>query len=472
MKGLCFLQTVVRSLTLAIGICCTIQARCFSTSSPEDNHSFFYLTSDTVRKAPTFTDEEFYRLSTQVIFKVGSTQIRPDDEFFDIYRNDILPSVNKRHLQLRKIFIRGAASPEGSYANNQRLSRARSEALLNVLKSDLDYQYLDAEVDMSSVTEDYGYLCVLMANAADKDYETVKGIYDGSKGDELRCKKSLMAYDRGRLWQRLLKDYFPQLRAARLILWFSEPDEEHAPEVRIEPVTLQPTFRDIGYDNLDTARFVAPYLDYSAYTRRHLIAVRTNLLHDFFYMPGIGFTPSPNIQFEYYPKRGHLTYNVGMTWGTHRHWSSHQFFQVRDVQFELRRYFRGKGRFMGAYLGAYVHGDVYGIGLSDKRGWQGEGGGLGLSAGYTMPLNRKKSLRLEFMAAFGFFITRYDPYVYGNPITGNIDGDYYYDYVGNASDFKRRNYQRTWLGPTNLGIQLTYDIIYRKKQSVQKGGMQ
>lgn len=452
-----------------VAFACSLQAASFASLSPIVPHTFFYLTPDSVSQAPQFSDDEFYRLSTSVIFKVNSTQIRPDDEFFHVYRNEILPIVNDYHLQLRKVFIRGAASPEGPYANNQRLAKGRSDALLAELQRDLIYQYIDAEVDVNSVTEDYGYLCVLMRNAADKDYDIVKGIYDECGGDELCCKQRLMTYGKGQLWQRLLQEYFPQLRAARLILWFSEPDEDHAPMLAFPGVEAEQLIPRIPLElPREGIRFVEPEEtgQMMKYQRRHLIAVRTNLVHDFFYMPRFGWAFSPNIQLEYYPLKGHLTYNIGMTWGTNRKWSRQQFWQVRDFQFELRRYFKGGGRFIGAYLGAFLHGDVYGIGLGQQDGWQGEGGGAGLSVGYTMRLNRKGSLRLEFMAAAGFFFTVFDPYVYGNPVTSTIDGDYYYDYLGNAASFKKRNHKFSWLGPTNFGIQLTYDIIYRKKKLV------
>ena len=49
-------------------------------------------------------------------------------------------------------------------------------------------------------------------------------------------------------------------------------------------------------------------------------------------------------------------------------------------------------------------------------------------------------------------------------ITGDNNKDYYYDFIGNASQFKKRNHQFFWLGPTNAGIHLTYDIIYRKRK--------
>ena len=454
-------------LMMVLSFVCGQQVKGFAASVPEDDNTFFLVTSDTVMEAPKFSDEEFYRLSTSVVFKVNSTLVSPDDAFFRLYREELLPSVNARHLQLRKIYIRGAASPEGPYANNQRLSRGRSEALLRELKRELTYQYLDAEVDVNSVTEDYGYLCVLMQRAGDRDYAVVKGIYDECGADELCCKERLMKYDRGTLWRRLLKEYFPQLRAARLILWFSEPDEEHAPPAVVD-------FRPEATPDSVTGHVTTPAFVYTplpAYTpaaepiaegRRHVVAVRTNLVHDCFVMPGFGFAPSPNLQLEFYPLGGHLTYNVGATWGTLRHWTTHEFWQVRDVQAELRRYFRGHGDFLGFYLGAYAHGGKYGIGIDEEKGWQGEYGGAGLSGGYTLPLTKRGNFRLELTAALGVVGSRFDPYVYGNPVTGTIDGDYYYKYYGSASDFKRRNHQAFYWGPSNLGIQLTYDIIYRK----------
>lgn len=433
---------------------------------------FIIITKDTVQQLPPLSnEEEFYRTSSGVIFKVNRTEIPAADPFLKQYRDSVLPWINAQHLQLRKVFIRGAASPEGPYANNQRLGKGRSQALLNELRRDLLNQYVETDADISCVTEDYGYLCLLMKQAADPDYQLVKDIYDGCKGDELCCKQRLQAAKNKTLWPRLLKEYFPRLRSARFLLWFSEPDSAHAPQVIPELSELQKP-QPVDLPLLDIPQLDIEWdggLPYTAqkWKRRHMIAVRTNLVHDFFYMPRFGWAFSPNIQFEYYPLRGHLTYNIGMTWGTNRKWDSQEFWQVRDIQAELRRYFKGGGKFIGLYLGAYIHGDKYGIGLDAKEGWEGEGGGAGLSIGYTMKVNRKGSLRFEVMAAAGFFMTIFDPYVYGNPITGTINGKYYYNYLGAASKFKERNHRFTWFGPTNLGIQFTYDIIYRKKKLVQ-----
>ena len=270
-----------------------------------------------------------------------------------------------------------------------------------------------------------------------------------------------MAAQNGRLWQRLKHRYFPQLRQARVVLCFAA---KHAVDrMEEEPIPLmgveRPWVHESGYQPL-------PLLPKPE--RQRMLAVRTNLLHDFLVMPKIGWVPSANLQLEYFPSDGHFTYNMGFSFSNHRHWKDKQFFQVRQLQLELRRYFKGDAQFVGPFLYATAEGTIYGIGLTKGKGNEGEGGGAGIGAGYSLPLNRKGSLRLEFTADLGFFITRYDPYVYGNPLTGNsVDDKYYYDYTGHPSQFKKRNHRFTWMGPTNVGIHITYDILYRKKT---KGG--
>ena len=458
MKNLLMLVTVL----VLSALCCQAQDAAYRQ---DKDFPFIVITGQNETVTPQFSDTEFYTMSTGVVFQVNRSDIRPDDPFFSLYRDEILPRINLQHLQLRKVFIRGAASPEGSYANNRRLGQARSKALLDALRSQLRNQYIETDAEVSSVTEDYGYLCHLMRETQDADYATVQGIYDACQGNEARCKQQLMAVQGGRLWQRLLREYFPRLRTARLILWFSEPDSEHAPLTEITPLEADSlTFIELPAPQ--PSPLVIPAQDT---IRRHMIAIRTNLLRDGFYMPQFGWAPGIDAQLEYYPLDGHYTYNAAFTWTNHRHWSSQEFFQMRDLQLELRRYFQGGGEFLGTYVGAYLEGTVYGIGLSKTKGWEGEGGGAGLSVGYVMPLNKRGNWRLEFMASFGGLITRYDPYVFGNPVTKEEDGDYYYNYLGSASAFKKRNHQFTWFGPTNVGIQITYDILYRKPQAVKKG---
>ena len=422
-------------------------------------YPFVYISDAYVSKPPVITDSLFDMVARGIRFRVNRTELLKDDPFISLYNDSLVPLLKEKNLILREVYVKGAASPEGPYWNNVRLSRERTKRLIEFLKSNLDQPIGNCATNSKCVTEDYAYLVKLMELAGDEEYEQVKAIWDRSKGDEHLCKSELMALNGGKTWNRLLEVYYPTLRQSRVVLWFTvNPDRM---PLKACPVTTEP-----AHPELTSLSMTAT--EAKAYARRHLIAVRTNLLHDFAYVPQFGFAPSGNIQLEYYPLTGHYTYNAGFTFSNHRHWQDHQFMQVRDVQLELRRYFKGGGQFLGTYLGAYAEGTVYGIGFSATKGWEGEGGGAGLTLGHTCRLNKKGSLRLELSLSMGAFITRYDPYVWGNPINGLIDGLYYYDYRGSTSQFKKRNHQFMWFGPTNAGLHLTYDIIYRKKKEVKR----
>lgn len=428
----------------------------------EADYPFVIVSESGTNCAPVISDSVFDAISRGIHFRVNRTELLPSDPFVALYNKELRPMLKAQDMRLSQVFVRGAASPEGPYNNNIRLSRGRTQRLIEFLSKGLSRSADALPVKASSITEDYGYLVTLMKKANDADYNIVKAIWDKSKGDERYCKTQLMKYNKGKLWKRLLDIYFPTLRQARVILWFVRNHEVYeAPKVSFKS----------PLPNLDAQLHISMPEQKCAekpmkYTRRHLIALRTNLLHDFLYVPQFGTAFGINTQLEYYPLDGHYTYNAGFTFSNHRHWREHKFFQIRDLQFELRRYFKGEGQFIGTYLSAYVEGTKYGIGFSETKGWEGEGAGAGLSIGYTCNLNKKGSLRLEFSASFGGFYTRFDPYVWGNPVTGDIDGLYYYNYHGNSSDFKKRNHSLTWFGPTNAGIHLTYDIIYRKKKPV------
>ena len=71
---------------------------------------------------------------------------------------------------------------------------------------------------------------------------------------------------------------------------------------------------------------------------------------------------------------------------------------------------------------------------------------------------------MDMHVAVGGYTTRYDPYVYGNPITGAIDDEYYYDYTGKKDKFIKRNQRFNWFGPTEVGVTITYDLLFHKSR--------
>lgn len=223
---------------------------------------FIVITGPEVDSLPVISDETFYRHSNSIIFEVNKTDVRYDDPFFDLYYTQLLPYINGQRLQLRKVFVRGAASPEGPYGWNRTLGEGRSRQLLTLLRKGLSYQYVKTDEEVNPITEDYGYLCILMREAADPDYNFVKRIYDECQGDELCCKERLMEARGGKLWKRLIHTYFPELRAARFILWFSEPDAEHAP-APVPPVDPAPVIIPARRDTI--------YLNDTLYVRQPVV---------------------------------------------------------------------------------------------------------------------------------------------------------------------------------------------------------
>jgi hypothetical protein len=434
---------------------------------------------------PSITDEQFYKVALKVIYPVNVFTLDTSQKEIKEFVQDVIPQINTDSLKPHAIIVRGSASPEGPYRWNQTLGKRRTAQVFNYINRHLKFP--EEQTTINSTPENYHMLLFLMKEANDPSYDLVKSLVDkyyeaGLLGE---LKQHLKRIDRGRLWNRLYKRYYPELRMARVVLFFKKqpsqpslaessmahpdsiavellPETEQIPKAIIEESTAISIPYDIKYDNKDI-----DFVPVRIY-RRHILGVRTNLLYDFFYLPGHFWAPSPNIQLEYYPLTGHFTANLGFTCPYWHHWSKQQFWQIRDYVLEGRYYFQGLGNFIGPYVSAYVHTNKYGIGLSKTKGWEGEGLGGGAIIGYTMNISRNKRWRLEFSLGVGYYRTKYDPYVYGNPKSTVEDGLYYYDYLGKKENFKERNHVFSWLGPTNLGVHLTYDLLYRR---VQKKGV-
>lgn len=198
--------------------------------------------------------------------------------------------------------------------------------------------------------------------------------------------------------------------------------------------------------------------------RREFLAIKTNLLEWGAYVPQYGMCPMPNVELEFYPKSGHWTFGATFDFPWWKgNTENHKYFELNNLQLYARYYTRNSAAgFSGFYIQPYAQAFLYQIGFSASKGWVGEGFGGGAGIGYMLPLSRDRHWRLDFALQLGVFVTKYDPYVYGCPVEGVDDGLYYYDYVGDASLFKKREYSLTWFGPTRIGVSVSYDLLYRR----------
>lgn len=406
------------------------------------------------------SDSLYNEIAARYIFPVNISKLRHTDPLLDEIRDDIIPLTEAVNLRLVGIDIRGAASPEGPYWNNVRLSKERARALINYIDKYASDDVINS-IEVTTIAEDYPLLLWELKKINDSAAPILERyIREEGLDHPHRIKERLKAYNQGRTWRRLLRDIYPRLRAARIVLYFAPVEPPFVkPEYVLVPADMVVEVPQMPIEPLETLEPTpAPIALSLANDRRHVLSVSSNLLYDAFYMPNYGMAPMPNIGIEYYPAKGNWTYRAAFTFPYYHKWSQNKFFQIRDYHVEVRRYFHPGRWHTGTYLGAYANATKYGIGLSKTKGWEGEGLGGALKLGYVM---HKGPLRFDFHIAAGGWYTRYDPYVYGNPITGEEDGDYYYDYTGKKTDFIRRNHRFSWLGPTEAGISITFDILFK-----------
>ena len=420
------------------------------------------------------SEDFFFDNAGYVIFPVNKTNLPANSPLLKELSGTVLPRMSRDSLQLSGIILRGAASPEGPWDFNKRLGQGRAQSLLDFLKNQSSFPVSDSVMSVTSEAEDYRLLCRQMMLKGDPDYSLVAILCDKYLGIGRQdiLKRKLMTLRGGRLWRRLLREYFPHLRAARLMLTV----KKYEPAPVVQPVIVAPPVET------KAAATVAEDTVYEDYRipRREILSVKTNLLFYGVYVP-FGYNrycPIPNVAIEYYPLRGHLTLGASLDFPWWIDYSKHKFFEVRNLQIEGRYYFRsgdigknppGKGpAFKGFYLQAYGHVGVFEIGLHVDRGYKGEGFGGGIGAGYVMPISKKGHWRLEFAAQFGYLYVMHDPFQYEYRGIELHDNLYYYDWVRPAKEFKRRQYRYTYFGPTRVGVTLTYDLLYRTNKQTKK----
>lgn len=491
-----------RALSLLAVVCvmclCPVSSYACSLSSVvEDGDSLVATPFDYAYVIPygyrpvALSDSLFYKSAKGVIFPVNKYNLNLQDPWLIELGAKVAPWAAQNGLKLSYVEMRGASSPEGPIKWNDILAEKRSQALVGQLSSVFGDSCKMLEVKASP--EDYGALLFMMHEANDPDLAVVSSIVLRNDGNRIGTKRELRNKEKGLLWRRIYQKYFAQIRYARVVLYF-EPLVAPVVEkpkvdtvIPLVPLVLTEKVTPIVVPDttiaLDTLPVVAKD---SVVYRRELLSVKTNLLEIGAYVPQYGWCPMPNLAIEYYPLHGHFSYGASLDFpwwiGNNR---NHKYFELRNYQVETRYYLRSGDirqndpadgvAFKGLYLQAYLHAFLYQIGFSATKGWIGEGAGAGVGAGYVLPLGHKSHWRLEFGVQFGAFITKYDPFVYGCPVDHIDNGLYYYKWTGKAGDFRKRQYNFTWFGPTRIGITLTYDLLYRKTaKSVslkKKGGL-
>lgn len=168
------------------------------------------------------------------------------------------------------------------------------------------------------------------------------------------------------------------------------------------------------------------------------IAVKTNLLYDAALLP--------NITAEWYMgNKWSLALEANWSWWTFDSPLANRWYhQVQTAGIELRRWFKSPAPLQGHALGAYSMIGDYNLRLFVKdKNTMGYSGDLSWSAGlsyaYSLPVARR--INIELGVAFGYMGGRY----------------YKYNYCTDHDHWAQRGvYNRSYFGPTRLGVSLVW----------------
>lgn len=459
-----------------------------------EGYPFVLVTDGTPDAADLVIPEaEFHRIATGVQFVVNRTKVDTESEFFHMYRDELLPLLRRERLYPVKLFIRGAASPEGSYDNNHRLGIGRSQNLLKILSEDLYSDGLTPNlVEAKVVTEDYSYLVALMKEANDPDAAAVEALMDSCHWDERACKTALQQMQSGAVWQRLSRDYFSRLRSARIVLWLSrQPQSANRGQAsassllssqasnvtyisRRDTIHLHDTIyishNTTVIDEHDGRGTTIIYVNNNrgglmnftsedSIPRHPLLAVKTNLLFD--------VLTAINASIEV-PLGNRYSASAEIVWPWWVDSNNKWCMQMGSFGLEGRYYFhpwqrhstycdwriQGNAPLQGGFVGLHADATYYDFGW-DYSGHQGEAWSAGVTIGYQRRLSRQ--FNLEFSLGLGGAKHQYRKY--------DVSDDIHHEHLWRGETIKDQWY----FGPTKAKISLVWLLYKRCGNKCQKG---
>lgn len=341
------------------------------------------------------------------------------------------------NLRIYKVYVIGAASPEGSKTLNARLGHARAEGVKAFLK-DIEPRLTDSDFVVISRGEDWeGATKIAESFDRESRADAIAGIFKDSGNPETK-KMRMKRLQGGKVWRKLISDYYPSLRRTDIHVLYStvrpiEPVECELPDVTLEapysyniaPPTVLP---EVEFPEPEPPK-----------ERFYTVAVKTNLLYD--------AVTALNAEVEVpLGKNFSLMVEDVFPWWNWGPNGKKYCFQIWSMGIEPRWWFAHDDRkdyLTGHFAGVYGMSGKYDLQWDTKLCYQGEFWSAGLTYGYALPVSRW--MNMEFSVSAGFQRTDYRHYQ-PDPGYGHLFRDKYN--VGTVS----------WFGPTKLKVSLVIPI--------------
>ena len=293
------------------------------------------------------------------------------------------------NMQIRRIYLKGYASPEGSYQHNDELSRGRVEALRQYLADHYDVD--STLISIENEPEDWEGLRDYVSKSELPDRDMILAIID-TPGDP--DKKLDLIIERHRVsYRQLLKVVFPLLRHTdyRIEYTLTDGQDTEYTEIAIDTSSV--------YSVTIHNEPLVPAISARPKTFRPLLALKTNMLYDLLLAPNIevemplGRNARWSIMAEY----------ANPWW----RWKKLDYsYEIQEGGLELRHWVssgcaEGRPCLSGHFWGIYAATLKYDL-ENDQTGDQGELFSAGLTFGYSWPLSAHWNLEISASAGAAF----------------------------------------------------------------------
>ena len=202
--------------------------RYLSGCNCQKRHSDEILSRDNVLYVPVVKDTvivehkwDFVQEDMEVIFKVSKVEL--DSTIFNNFKTfeNILSSIDRifadPHNKLDKIEVVGYASPEGTKSFNTWLAENRALVLVDYIISQRpQYGLTRDNFVIRNGRENWARLRTLLLQSDESYKDEVIAIIDGPL-DENKKKLAIKALGGGKVWNSILKKYYPHLRSAQYL---------------------------------------------------------------------------------------------------------------------------------------------------------------------------------------------------------------------------------------------------------------
>lgn len=356
--------------------------------------------------------------------------------------------VYDKNLRIFKVYIIGAASPEGTKEFNAWLARTRAESVMKFLRN-IEPRLTDSDFVVVSRGEDWdGATRISESFDTIAGNNTVSSIFKDSKSSEAK-KLMMKRLDGGKVWRELISSYYPALRRSDIHVIYGTVHP-------IMPVTDVFSPIEVPYSKKLAPKSVLPQvIQEYVEPRFYSFAVKSNLLYDA--VTGLNFA----VEFPV-GKRFSVQYEHVFPWWNAGPGGNKYCVQVLSMGCEARWWFAKRERkksvdapgivkrrdlLLGHYLGLYADAGKFDVQAGRRFGcYQDYFKSAGLSYGYSLPVGKR--VNLEFSLSVGYALVDYQHYI---PAT---------DWSVLLKDNDKAGTMH-YFGPTKAKVSLVVPIVFK-----------